>query len=90
MPRGETIQIPLNRNIGRQNQIHIVIHFNNCSADLGRKGFQSEIVDFAKSISKQIADGPLNKIKFTLRANTGTAPNLRREQEVENWKKRND
>jgi|JI10StandDraft_1071094.scaffolds.fasta_scaffold241170_2 hypothetical protein len=87
MPQGETIQIPLNRNIGRQNQIHIVIHFNNCSADLGRKGFQSEIVDFAKSISKQISDGPLNKIKFTLRANTGTAPNLRREQEVENWKK---
>ena len=87
MPQGETIQIPLNRNIGRQNQIHIVIHFNNCSADLGRKGFQSEIVDFAKSISKQISDGPLNKIKFTLRANTGTAPNLKREQEVENWKK---
>lgn len=87
MPQGETFQIPLNRNIGRQNQIHFLILFNNCSADLGRKGFQSEIVDFAKSISKQISDGPLSKITFTLRANTGTAPNLRREQEVENWKK---
>ncbi|MBS1917278.1 MAG: ATP-binding protein [Bacteroidetes bacterium] len=86
MPQGETIQIPLNRNIGRQNQIHILIHFNNCSPDLGRKGFQSEIVEFAKSISKQIADGPFKKITFTLRANTGTAPNLKREQEVENWK----
>lgn len=86
MPQGELIQIPLNRNIGRQNQIHCVIHFNNCSSDLGRKGFQSEIVDFAKELSKKLSDGPLMKIKFTLRANTGASPNLSREQEVDNWK----
>jgi hypothetical protein len=87
MPQGETIQIPLNRNIGRQNQIHCVIHFSNCSPDLGRKGFQSEIVDFAKDLAKKLSDGPLMKIKYTLRVNTGSAPNLRREQEVENWKR---
>lgn len=87
MPQGETIQIPLNRNIGRQNQIHCVIHFNNCSADLGRKGFKSEIVDFAKELAKKLSDGPLIKIKYTLRVNTGSAPNLLREQEVENWKR---
>jgi hypothetical protein len=87
MPQGETIQIPLNRNIGRQNQIHCVIHFNNCSADLGRKGFKSEIVEFSKDLAKKLSDGPLLKIKYALRINTGSAPNLLREQEVENWKK---
>ncbi|MBK8885342.1 MAG: hypothetical protein IPN46_01865 [Saprospiraceae bacterium] len=74
MPQGELIQIPLNRNIGRQNQIHSVIHFDNCSPDLGRKGFQSEIVEFAKEISKKLSDGPLMKIKFTFTANTGASP----------------
>lgn len=87
MPQGETIQIPLNRNIGRQNQIHVFIHFDNCSPDLGRKGFQSEFVDFAKEISKKIADGPLLKIKKYLKTNTGSTPNLKREAKVEDWKK---
>lgn len=86
MPQGESIQIPLNRNIGRQNQIHCVIHFNNCSADLGRKGFSSEITEFAKELTKKLSDGPLLKIKYTLRSNTGVAPNLLREQEIESWK----
>lgn len=87
MPQGGTIQIPLTRNIGRQNQIHYVIHFNNCAPDLGRKGFQSDIVDFAKDISRKISDGPLLKIKHALRTNTGSAPNLMREKKVEDWKK---
>jgi hypothetical protein len=86
MPQGEIFQIPLNRNIGRQNQIHCVIHFSNCTPDLGRKGFQSEIVDFAKELAKKLSDGPLIKMKNTLRVNTGGAPNLQREQLVENWK----
>lgn len=86
MPQGELIQIPLNRNIGRQNQIHYLIHFENCSADLGRKGFQSEIVDFAKEISKKLSDGPLVKVRHNLRVNTGAAPNLNREQAIDNWK----
>ena len=86
MPQGELIQIPLNRNIGRQNQIHILIHFRNCSADLGRKGFQSEVVELAKEISKELADGPLMKVTHTLKANTGTAPNLMREKQVDDWK----
>lgn len=58
MPQGNLIQIPLNRNIGRQNQLHCVVHFNNCSADLGRKGFNNEISELAKELSKKIADGP--------------------------------
>ncbi|MFC3341374.1 ATP-binding protein [Paenibacillus abyssi] len=86
MPQGELIQIPLNRNIGRQNQVHMVIHFDNCSADLGRKGFQNEIVEFAKEISKRLIDGPLQKVKYCLKTNTGISPDLMREKEVEDWK----
>ena len=87
MPQGETIQIPLKRNIGRQNQIHTLIHFEECNTDLGRKGFQSNIVEFAKELSRKIADGPLLKIKRYLRVNTGSIPNLKRETKVEEWKK---
>ena len=56
MPQGELIQIPLNKNIGRQNQAHIVLHFEKCSADLGRKGFKKEITDLAKEISRKLLD----------------------------------
>ena len=51
MPQGETIQIPLTRNIGRQNQMHLVCHFSNARSDLGRKGFQREFTEFAKGIA---------------------------------------
>ena len=86
MPQGEIIQIPLRRNIGRQNQVHFLIHFNNCSADLGRKGFQKEIVDFSKEIASRLVDGPLKKFKHVLRPTTGASPDLMREKEVEDWK----
>ncbi|WMJ77558.1 MULTISPECIES: ATP-binding protein [unclassified Sedimentibacter] len=86
MPQGELIQIPLTRNIGRQNQAHIVVHFENCSADLGRKGFQKEITDLAKEVARKILDGPLLKMKKCFRKNTGTAPDLMREQKLDEWK----
>ncbi|MFL0376763.1 hypothetical protein ACH0BY_22750 [Paenibacillus amylolyticus] len=87
MPQGEIIQIPLKRYIGRQNQVHVVIHFDNCSPDLGRKGFQSEIVEFAKEISRKLIEGPLQRVGFTLKSNTGAAPDLLREKRVEDWKR---
>ena len=85
MPQGETILIPLKRNIGRQNQIHFLMHFSNYSPDMGRKFFQKEIVDFATSLGRKLADGPLNKFKACLRPNTGVSPDLLREHEVETW-----
>ncbi|HGM6996145.1 ATP-binding protein [Serratia marcescens] len=88
MPQGEMIQIPLLRNIGRQNQIHIAVHFDNCSADMGRKGFQSEIVDFAKSISRKIIEDIIqSKYKKFFKANSGAPVDLKRQHLVETWKR---
>ncbi|MFP0736097.1 hypothetical protein ACLDXR_11910 [Acinetobacter baumannii] len=87
MPQGNLIQIPLNRNIGRQNQLHCVVHFNNCSADLGRKGFNNEISELAKELSKKIADGPFLRFKFALQVNTGNSiSDLESQQKIADWK----
>jgi hypothetical protein len=85
MPQGELIQIPLKRNIGRQNQIHILIHIANYTPDMGRKVFKKEIVDFTTSLAKNLADGPLQKYRNCLRPNTGSSPDLLRENEVSKW-----
>jgi len=86
MPQGDSIQIPLNRSIGRQNQARILVHLENVSADLGRKGFRKDYIDFAKELSQKIVDGPLSKIKRNLKRNTGLAPDLLREKQISEWK----
>lgn len=86
MPQGEMFQIPLRRNIGRQNQVHCVFHFDNCKADLGRKGFQKEIIDFCSSIARKLIEGPFQKLRYTLRPVTGVLDDLSREAAVDNWK----
>lgn len=87
MPQGELIQIPLTKNIGRQKQANIVVHFENCSADLGRKGFKKEITDLGKEISRKLMDGPLMKVRACFKANTGASPDLRRQTILSEWKK---
>lgn len=87
MPQGELILIPLKKSAGRQFQLHILMHFENCSADLGRKGFQKDITDFSKSIAKKIADGPLKKVQKCFRKNSGVLPDLMREKALDDWKK---
>jgi len=86
MPQGEIISIPLARGTNRQNQIHLVFHFSNCSADLGRKGFQKQIVDFAQEISRKLIEGPLQKTKNRLRPITGIIPDLIRQKAINDWK----
>lgn len=87
MPQGETIQIPLNRNIGRQNQLHFLVHFDKYTPDLGRKGFHRELTDFAKNIAKKITESHLSKLRSSLKQNTGIAPDLVREIQISDWKK---
>lgn len=86
MPQGEVIQIPLTRNIGRQNQVHLVAHFDNCKPDLGRKGFQKEIVVFCEEIAKKLIAGPFQKERQALKAATGAKTDLKRELALDDWK----
>ena len=87
MPQGEPILIPLQRNIGRQNQLHFLMHFKNYSPDMGRKGFHREIVDFAKNVARLVTENHLSKLRNQLKANTGVAPDLVRELAINEWKK---
>jgi hypothetical protein len=86
MPHGEIYQIPLQRYQGRQNQVHFLLNFENCSADLGRKGFHKDIVDFCKSISEKIVSNYLNKFKSSMRPNTGAPTDIKRKKNVDDWK----
>lgn len=87
MPQGDTIIVPLARNIGRQNQVHFLIHFNEYTPDLGRKGFHRELTDFAKSVAKKITENHLARFRHRLKPNTGVATDLVRELEISEWKK---
>lgn len=87
MPQGETIQVPLNRYIGRQNQVHFLIHFANYTPDLGRKGFHRELTDLAKVIARTVTETHLAKYRHLLKANTGVAPDLLRELAISDWKR---
>jgi hypothetical protein len=86
MPQGEIIQVPLRRNIGRQNQVHVVVHLRNCRADLGRKGFQKEIVEFSQSVARKLIDRPIQRLRSNLRPVTGARSDLARQSEVDDWK----
>lgn len=86
MPQGEIISIPLQRGTDRQNRVHIVIHFNNATADLGRKGFHKDVVLFSQEIARKLVDGPLQKMRDKLRPITGAAPDLIRQKEINEWK----
>lgn len=87
MPQGEVIQIPLDRNIGRQNQIHFLVHFSNYTPDMGRKGFHRELTDLAKELGKQITNEVLIPVRKRLRPSGGISPDILREQKVSQWKK---
>lgn len=87
MPQGEPIQVPLSRNVGRQNQVHFLIHFDDYTPDLGRKGFHRELTDFAKSAAGSITQVQLAKLRHTLKSNTGVAPDFVRQLEISEWKK---
>jgi hypothetical protein len=87
MPQGEVMQVPLVRNVGRQNQVHFLIHFENYTPDLGRKGFHRELTDFAKTVSRAAMDTLIARRRTSMRANTGAAPDVLREMKIDAWKK---
>lgn len=86
MPQGEVIQIPLLKNIGRQNQVHFVAHFENCKPDLGRKGFQKEVISFCETVARKLIEGPFLKQRAAFRPATGAKSDLSRESAIDDWK----
>lgn len=87
MPQGELIQIPLNRYTGRQNQVHVLLHFKDCVVDLGRKGFSKEVVDAAKDIAVQLVQDPLSKVRDCLKSDDVKRNSLLAGDKVSDWKK---
>lgn len=87
MPQGEIITVPLKRNIGRQRQLHFVFHIEGVRPDLGRKGFQREIVEKIQSISDRIFRISFNKYTGLLKPVSGGGIDLARTQKVEDWKR---
>ena len=53
---------------------------------MGRKGFKKEITDLGKELSRKLMDKPLMKVRTCFKANTGAAPDLRRQMVLSEWK----
>lgn len=86
MPQGEVIQVPLTKNIGRQNQVHFLVHFDRYTPDYGRKGFKRELVDFSEDAAQYITQRLINRYHGYLKENTGAAPDLKRSTQLDQWK----
>jgi hypothetical protein len=87
MPQGDVIQVPLTRYIGRQNQVHFLIHFENYTPDLGRKGFSKPLVDFASDLARAIVQQQVPTLRDNMKRDTGAAPDLGRQMALDEWKK---
>lgn len=86
MPQGDVIQVPLTRYVGRQNQVHFLVHFENYTPDLGRKGFSKPLVDFCLDLTKAIVQTQIPKIRDNMKKDSGAAPDLGRQLKLDEWK----
>ncbi|MGA8272990.1 MAG: hypothetical protein WB919_15615 [Candidatus Sulfotelmatobacter sp.] len=83
MIQGDLNVIPLTSTIGYQANTHVVVHFRDGNADMGRKVFQPEI----KSLSERVARQAVNIFKrylYLMREDTGVAP-LTESTELWEW-----
>lgn len=88
MPQGETVTIPLGQNISRQNNAHVLVHFEDYTPDLGRKNYKKELIELAQKIASKLVD-ILFKYHKCLKPTTGgrNRDELSRQQRIEEWKK---
>ena len=84
MPQGELQIIPLTKNVGLQNTTHVVIHFSSADPDLGRKGFQPELLKLAQKIAAASVS-PLRHWNKLLRPDTGAPPSIEAEKVIDDW-----
>jgi hypothetical protein len=85
MPQGEIRPIDLKST--HADRTYLVIHFDNCEVDIGRKSFPKEIEDFAQEISKIIIDY-FCKYRQFLKEITGQKINRQRKERVAQWKEK--
>ena len=84
MPQGPILLIPLNRMLGFQDVTHIIIHID-AEPDLGRKGFQPEHVDLARTLARRLVEHYGNNYRWELlRKQVGTRSAVR-ELQLEAW-----
>ncbi|MCB8838445.1 hypothetical protein, partial [Aurantimonas sp. VKM B-3413] len=86
MPQGEIIQVPLQRYTGRQNQVHFLMHFDHCTVDLGRKGFDKDFVDLAKDVCSSVVQDVFSLVRPCLKIDDLRKTSLLEKQKISNWK----
>jgi len=85
MPQGQPITIPMTNNIGFQNLAHVLVHFENAEPDLGRKGFQPDVVRVAEKLS--VSAVTAFRRHYQLLRKPGGAKAYDDELKLEEWKK---
>jgi hypothetical protein len=88
MVQGELLTIPLTVTIGYQNTTHIVVHFHDADPDLGRKGFQPELVELAERLSVSCVTA-FKKWNERMRKDTGQ-PHISAQAEKYEWIKKQE
>jgi hypothetical protein len=84
MPQGVPLTIPMTNNIGFQNLAHVLVHFENAEPDLGRKGFQPEVVRTAEKLS--VAAVTALRRHYNLLKKPGGAKTYDDELKLDQWK----
>ncbi|NOX96279.1 MAG: ATP-binding protein, partial [Alphaproteobacteria bacterium] len=85
MTQGDLITIPLSKNIGHQNQTHIIVHFKGAEPDLGRKGFQPELKELAEKLSIGIVRQLSQRRGEILKSDSGAQADIEKELKVHEW-----
>lgn len=83
MPQGMTLTIPMTNNIGFQNLVHVIVHFENAEPDLGRKGFQPEYVHLAEKIA--VSATTAFRRRYALMRKPGVAKIFSDEVKIDHW-----
>jgi hypothetical protein len=89
MPQGDLAIIPLTRNIQLQNHTHVVTHFEQAEPDLGRKGFQPELLSLAQRVGIAVVNQLTNWRKL-LKSPTGEPPDIVGFKDIHDWIKKQE
>ncbi|ALB39733.1 hypothetical protein AA650_03975 [Anabaena sp. WA102] len=85
MPQGEIR--PIDYKSVNADRTYIVIHFDNCEVDIGRKSFSKELEDFAQEIAKILVIDYSQYRQFS-KSPTGQKDNRQSPELVDRWKDR--